>query len=89
MIAEIKSEGSVTGTIIANNAVLDDAIIGKVNIAEYPVYTGEVEVTPNSTGQTLQTANKSLLSDIDIKAIPYFNVANEYGRTIYIGGSIN
>lgn len=45
----------------------------------YPVYQGETEVTPKTTPQTLETANKTVLSDINILSIPYSEVTNPTG----------
>ena len=50
-----------------------------------PDYTGEYEITPAIDAQTLNTKNKTLRDDIEIKEIPYYETSNEYGDTIYIG----
>ena len=50
-----------------------------------PDYTGEYEITPTVEAQTLNTKNKTLRDDLEIKEIPYFETSNEYGNTIYIG----
>lgn len=55
---------------------------------ELPLYTGEYEVTPKVTEQTLETAMRSMDSDVTIHAIPYYEVDNIYqGQTVIIGGS--
>ena len=64
----------------------------KLKIAEggggiYPVYTGEVEVEPKTVSQTLETANKTVLSDISVLEIPYFETSNPKGTTAIIGGN--
>lgn len=64
----------------------------KLKIAEggggvYPIYTGETEVEPKTIAQKLETANKTVLSDIDVLEIPYFETSNPKGTTAIIGGN--
>lgn len=44
-----------------------------------PEYTGEVEVTPTSGEQLLETKNKKLKDNITVHATPYSSVSNPYG----------
>lgn len=61
---------------------------GEVVNAEYPLYEGEYEVTPKVVPQTLETANKSMASDVVVLEIPYYEVDNAFqGQTVIIGGS--
>lgn len=53
----------------------------------YPVYDGETEVEPKTIPQTLETKNKSVLSDINVLKIPYFETSNISGTTVIIGGN--
>lgn len=53
----------------------------------YPVYTGETEVEPKTIAQTLETANKTVLDDISVLKIPYFETSNLKGTTAIIGGN--
>lgn len=64
----------------------------KLNIKEsgggiYPVYTGETEVEPKTIPQLLETSNKTVLSDINVLKIPYFETSNLKGTTAIIGGN--
>lgn len=55
----------------------------------YVDYTGEYDVTPKVTEQSLKTKDKHLTDDVTIKAIPYFNVGNNSGgSTVYIGSEV-
>ncbi|BDE87010.1 hypothetical protein CE91St42_14680 [Oscillospiraceae bacterium] len=55
----------------------------------YPPYTGDYEVTPKTTPQTLETAGKVLAKDIAVNAIPYFETSNEQdGWTVYIAEEV-
>ena len=91
MIGDIKTKSKATliGDILTKS-VLGDVEVGRVVIKhdEADDYEGEYTVTPSGESQILETANKKLTDDVEVKAIPYYDVANEYGRTIYIGGEI-
>ena len=55
----------------------------------YPPYTGDYEVTPKTTAQTLETAGKVLAKDIVVNAVPYFKTSNEQdGWTVYIAEEV-
>lgn len=59
-----------------------------VNIGHFPAYEGDYEVTPKVVAQTLETANRSMESDVTIHAIPYYEVDNAFqGQTVIIGGN--
>lgn len=52
------------------------------------IYNGPYEVTPKTTGQSLPTKRKTMADDVNIFAIPYFEVGNiSGGCTVYIGGN--
>jgi hypothetical protein len=51
-------------------------------------YNGAYTVTPKTTAQTLETADKVMRADVDVKAIPTYEVSNDKGTTVYIGGDI-
>ncbi len=51
------------------------------------VYTGETEVSPDFTEQTLGTKEKYMLADVTVHAIDVYRVDNTSGgRTVFIGG---
>ncbi len=53
------------------------------------IYTGDYRVTPKVEEQTLSTKEKSMVKDVTVKAIPFFNVSNTSGgRTVYIGSEV-
>ncbi len=53
----------------------------------YPVYTGEVEIEPKTVEQSIETANTTVLNDIRVLKIPYFETTNLHGTTAIIGGN--
>ncbi len=55
--------------------------------AEY--YEGEYEITPKVESQTMPTAQKTMMDDVTVHAIPYFDVSNQAGgNTVYIGSEV-
>ena len=54
---------------------------------QLPDYTGSYVITPLAyQAQTLATKNKSMTEDLTVLEIPLYEVTNEYGTTINIGG---
>lgn len=58
-------------------------IITKVNEGAYPEYTGATVITPTRATQTLETANKSLRTNIVINPIP-----QNYGLITWNGSNL-
>lgn len=52
------------------------------------LYTGDYTVTPKTQSQVLDTANKKLLQDVTVKAVPYYETSNQQGTTIYIASEV-
>lgn len=51
-----------------------------------PVYDEKYSVTPSAESQTLSTAGKTMMDDLTVEEIPYYEVSNEEGgTTINIG----
>lgn len=92
IIGDVKTNASVQGYVSASPlSISADVSLGRVTIihSDMPDYEGEYEVTPSVEAQTLNTRNTTMREDVEIHKIPYFDVANEYGRTIYIGSDVN
>ena len=59
---------------------------GEAKWENLPSYTGDYEVTPAVSSQTLDTSQKYMESDLVIKEIPYSETSNvSGGNTVYIG----
>lgn len=55
--------------------------------SEYPFYTGETTVTPKVNEPVeLETAKTTLLENIVVEEIPYYETSNVKGKTFIIGG---
>lgn len=53
-------------------------------------YTGEYDIDPDFTKQTLETRNKLMADNVTVEPIEVQRVSNAAGgRTVYIGGLID
>ena len=55
---------------------------------EIEAYSGPYNVTPKTEPQTLKTADKRMTDDVSIKAIPYYEMDNQKGTTVFIGREV-
>lgn len=51
-------------------------------------YTGPYTVTPDIKSQKLETKDKHLSDDVNVKEIPTYEVSNNTGTTFYIGKEV-
>ena len=73
------------------NLYMDGTPDKVIRVMDYdaPVYTGETTVNPDFIGKVLQTAQKTVISNITVNPIQVESVSNiQGGRTAYIGGII-
>ena len=73
------------------NLYMDGTPDKVIRVMDYdaPVYTGETTVNPDFIGKVLQTAQKTVTSNITVNPIQVESVSNiQGGRTVYIGGII-
>ena len=82
----IYTSGELKGRINTNNSIT--AIIDTESISR-PNYDGDYTIIPSIIEQTLETNNKVMTDNLNIKQIPYFQTSNQYGDTIYIGKEID
>lgn len=91
---EVKIPLTVYEDHTLNLKVNDDSIINlKVENytggggGDYPIYDGPTRVTPLvHESISLPTKNTSVLSNIVVGEIPYYETSNEKGKTFIIGG---
>lgn len=57
--------------------------------SDIPYYEGDYEVIPEVVSQTLETRNKIMRDDVTVREIPYYEVSNESGLTVYIAESLD
>lgn len=51
-------------------------------------YEGDYILTPKIEEQKFPTAEKYMLDDVTVKAIPYYETDNQLGTTVYIGNEV-
>lgn len=89
----IAKEGVLSGRICFDELLTgkiksDDVLIGKMSMpVGYKEYSGEYLVIPKVSSQTLPTSDKHLSKDVVVDPIPYYEVSNQNGKTIIIGGT--
>ena len=83
LAGKIGSEGTLFGSIVSERA-----LSGSLSMpVGYEDYTRPYEVTPKVESQSLSTADKHIAHDVTIEPIPYYEVSNQNGKTIIIGGN--
>ena len=81
--AIIRSEGILSGSIVS-----EGILIGSLSMPiGYEDYSGPYIVAPKVESQSLSTADKHLSRDVTIEPIPYYEVSNQNGKTVIIGGN--
>lgn len=84
---------SLSGKIHPENLLVgrinaDDVLSGKMAMpVGYKEYLDEYRVTPKVSPQTLPTSDRHLSQDVVVDPIPYYEVSNQNGKTIIIGGN--
>lgn len=88
LVGSIKNDGTLVGRITQSAGMVLVGHILSSGAAED--YTGEYNITPQITSQTMHTRDKRMIDDLVVNSIPYFNVSNpQGGETIIIGGEIS
>lgn len=65
---------------------IEEVMEGQGGGGEYDEYKGEYKVIPKTEKQTLETKNKVMKNNVTVAEIPFFEVSNETGTTVIIGG---
>lgn len=84
---EVCLESSIDGdTLLSDTLDGESGVFYAVSAQEHETYEGAYVVIPMvDTEQTLLTADKIMSDDVTVRAIPYYETSNPYGKTIYIG----
>jgi len=69
--------------------IYGNAVGGKPINKSYERYEGAYEVIPAVTEQTLETENKIMVADVEIKKIPYYEVTNAANGTTVTIAELN
>ncbi len=89
-VVEFREISSAFAVRLSESMSTFDADFGTISVLpSTEVYSGPYEVTPAVISQTIETAEKTMKYDMQIKAIPYFDVGNASGgSTVYIGSEV-
>lgn len=83
IIGTLQTDINITGNLNTDTNLSGTIISGEGTHRSY--YNGSYEITPQTDSQTLETNNTIMTNDIEINPIPYQEVSNQYGKTVYIG----
>nr|DAD58049.1 MAG TPA: hypothetical protein [Caudoviricetes sp.] len=90
---KIRFDQSLSGKINPENLLAgrinaDEVLSGKMmRPVGYKEYLDEYRVIPKVSSQTLPTSDRHLSQDVVVDPIPYYEVSNQNGKTIIIGGN--
>ena len=59
-----------------------------VTVTGIPEYEGEYTVIPDTTNQVLPTKDLRMKDDLTVTSVPYFEMSNEKGITVYIASNV-
>lgn len=66
-----------------------DIIVEKIPETDIEIYKGNYNIIPKTEEeQQLETENKYLEKNIIVSKVPYFEVSNIEGTTVYIGSEV-
>lgn len=67
----------------------DLSVESQIITTAYEPYSGEYIVIPKPIEQILETKDKHMADDVTVREIPYYEVSNISGVTVYIGSTID
>ena len=70
------------------NYLLDQEERIEVNLVISEKYDGPYEVTPTVDKQILPTKLKTMEDDLTVNSVPYYEVSNQFGDTVYIASEV-
>ena len=79
----LQTEINITGNLNTDTNLMGTIINGEGTHRSY--YAGSYKITPRTDSQTLETNNTIMTDNIEVNPIPYQEVSNQYGKTVYIG----
>lgn len=84
IIADIKTVGNIEGSVSVTNTLTCG-----VNLPIFATYKGQYNVVPKPhEEQILKTASKLMTKDVTVAEIPFYEVSNVTGKTVYIGKDV-
>ena len=84
-IEKDEKEIKVSQELVDYFAETEEVIVRDIS---HEYYRGMYDVTPKTYSQKLETAEKVMKKDVNVKSIPFFEVSNKKGTTVCIGEEI-
>lgn len=102
MTRDIVNGSQIIGTFIVSGAIDIDKVLvisgslstktlsidGNVQMFVNQYYEGTYEITPQVDSQVFETRMKTMRENLTVKAIPYYQVSNLYGDTVFIASDL-
>ena len=85
--AQIGVQGLLQGVLATEEGLT--AAVGIPDVAHEMPYTGDYVVTPLAHEQTvLKTKGKAMTDDVTVLEVPYYEISNPTGDTVYIASEV-
>lgn len=72
-----------------NADTLDASLNSTVYVPSVDVYDGPYVAIPKVDAQSFPTARKTMRDDFEVTGVPYYEVSNQSGLTVFIANDIN
>jgi hypothetical protein len=79
----IQGVGGITGSLSASGGM--SGSISMPEVVPLAPYEGEYVVIPQVGEQVMPTVGKRMVDNVTVTGIPYYQVSNLSGLTVYIG----
>ena len=87
VIAQLSTQGLLHGVLATEEGLT--ATVSIPDIAHEMPYTGDYVVTPLAHEQTvLRTKGKAMTDDVTVLEVPYYEISNPTGDTVYIASEV-
>lgn len=87
LTAQISTEEYLQGNIATEEGLT--AAVTIPDVAHEMPYTGDYTVTPLAHEQTvLRTKGKAMTDDVTVLEVPYYEISNPTGDTVYIASEV-
>lgn len=84
-IGKIGAEMSGDMMESAFSGQMDAEMPGSIVFSIQDQYDGPYEIVPKTEPQILSTREKTMMDDVTVREVPYFEVSNQFGgNTVYI-----
>ena len=83
------NQGNTLHACFQGADTLDASLNATVYIPVVDVYEGPYVAIPKVDAQSFPTARKTMRDDFEVTGVPYYEVSNQSGLTVFIANDIN